>query len=93
MTTKTVWQTDDQGYLVGQTVADESPLEPGHFLIPFGAVDVKPPNTLSGNREWRWVDGAWKAVKARPITPEPTAAEKLAEFLRQNPDVAALVDG
>lgn len=93
MKTKPVWQCDADGYLIGATVADESPLEPGHFLIPFGAVDVRPPHTIGSGQEWRWVNDAWKKVKARPVAPELTAAEKLAEFLRANPDVAAMVNG
>ena len=40
MNTKFVYQLDEEGYLVGQTIAFESPLEPGVFHIPRGCVDT-----------------------------------------------------
>lgn len=89
-TCKRVWQLDVHGFLIGPTVADESPLEPGVFLLPAGTVEADPPPALAAGHEHRWVDGDWAQVPARPrATPEA----KLAEFLRQNPDVRALLDG
>ena len=64
---KIVSQLDADGYFVGLTAADESPLEPGVFLIPGGAVDVEPPVVPDGHRA-RWSNG-W-AVEAIP-QPEP----------------------
>ena len=64
---KIVSQLDADGYFVGLTAADESPLEPGVFLIPGGAVDVEPPVIPDGHRA-RWSNG-W-AVEAIP-QPEP----------------------
>lgn len=91
MKTKTVWQLDASGYLIGKAVADESPLEPGVYLIPAGAVTTKPPHALTAKQEWRWLDGAWTAVDARP-TPAPAPPElRLAEFLKANPDISALL--
>lgn len=91
MKTKLVWQCDDAGYLIGRAVADESPLEPGVFLIPFGAVATKPPHSLTAKQEWRWLAGAWKVVDARP-TPAPSPPEqRLADFLKANPDITALL--
>ena len=43
MNTKTVYQYDLAGMYVGQTDADESPLEPGVFLIPARCAEVSPP--------------------------------------------------
>lgn len=40
MNTKSVYQLDEEGYLVGQTIAFESPLEPGIFHIPRGCIDT-----------------------------------------------------
>jgi hypothetical protein len=42
MTQKIVYQTDHLGLYVGETEADESPLEPGEFLIPGGCVEDPP---------------------------------------------------
>lgn len=92
MEPKTVWQTDDDGYLVGATVADPCQLEPGVYLIPGGCVEVKPPHALTTGQEWRWVEGEWVAVPARTLT-APDPAAKLAAFLKNNPDVAGLING
>lgn len=67
MSTKTVYQTDAQGWYLGETVADESPLEPGTWLLPAGAVEPAPPDPPEG--KWpRWIDGAW-TLDAPPAVP------------------------
>lgn len=66
---KTVYQTDFDGYYVGPTLADESPLEPGVYLIPGGAIEQVPPSLSNGQRA-RWVNGAW-TVEIAPPPPEP----------------------
>lgn len=68
MNTKQVAQLDDAGHFVGLVVADESPLEPGVFLIPAGAVDAPVPVIPNGSRA-RWTGFSF-AVEAIP-TPEP----------------------
>jgi hypothetical protein len=77
--TKIVYQTDHNGYFVGQTQADESPLEPGVFLIPGGCVVDPPPSAEEGYRQ-RLVDGVWTAEKIPepdpPEEPEPVPAEQ-----------------
>ena len=60
MTTKTVFQTDAGGVYLGETVADESPLEPGVWLLPAGCVEVAPPEV--GQRQAAVFDGDWKLV-------------------------------
>ncbi|HGM6414783.1 TPA: hypothetical protein ACKP8A_000714 [Stenotrophomonas maltophilia] len=92
MKTLTVWQCDAEGYLVGRTIADESPLEPGTFLIPAGAIATKPPYPTPEPSEWRWSGCAWELVAARPPMRLPTPEERLAAFLKANPDVSALLD-
>lgn len=62
MSTKIVYQTDHLGIYTGTTVADESPLEPGVWLIPGGCVEVAPPAVpekkaaLWDGRKWQLVD-------------------------------------
>lgn len=48
-----VYQTNDEGIFIGTTVADESPLEKGVFLIPRGAVKKAPPK-LKEKQRARW---------------------------------------
>lgn len=61
MATKTVYQTDFNGVYVGPVEADESPLEPGVFLIPARCVQTAPP--APGAHQWpAWSNGAWGTV-------------------------------
>ena len=54
---KQVTQLDADGYFVGFATADESPLEPGVFLIPGGCIEAEAPTIPEGQRA-KW-DGAW----------------------------------
>lgn len=55
-----VYQTDDQGVYLGPTEADESPLEPGVFLLPKGTVEAPPPLLLDRERaRWDWENMWW----------------------------------
>lgn len=47
---KTVSQLDPEGYFVGPALADESPLEPGVYLLPGGCVDLAPIKVPAGKR-------------------------------------------
>ena len=90
--TKTVYQTNRAGLLLGPVEADESPLEPGVYLLPAGAVETPPPDEWPDNQWPRWTGAAWSLVN-RPRQPEQaSAAAKLASFLANNPDVAALIE-
>lgn len=55
------FQTDESGYLVGEFDADESPLEPGVFLIPRGGVTIAPP-AIGAEQAARWNGAAWDIV-------------------------------
>lgn len=66
---KQVCQLDAAGYFTNVTIADESPLEPGVYLIPGGCIDVPPPNVPEGRRA-KWVD-SW-VFEDTPPPPEPT---------------------
>lgn len=54
---KTVVQLDSDGYFVGTTTADESPKEPGVYLMPAGTVDTEAPAVPDGQRA-KW-DNGW----------------------------------
>lgn len=72
--TRTVPQLDSEGRFIGETVADESPLEPGVFLLPAGAVDAPLPVIPAGFFA-RW-DGRWVLTKIPgPVEPEPVPEE------------------
>lgn len=62
------------GELLGSDVADESPREPGKFLIPAYATEVPPPAPVDGQLI-RFVDGAWGysplTAPETPPTEEP----------------------
>lgn len=92
MNTKTVYQMDPSGLYVGATVADESPLEPGVWLLPARTVESEPPAEWPDNKWPRWNGSAWTLVNK----PVPAAAAndndpvaKMMAFLDANPDVAA----
>ena len=70
----------DTGIFHSEGVADESPLEPGVFLIPAHATTVAPPE-LAESEVAVFRNGAWSVEVLPP--PEPpavlTPAEKLAQ--------------
>lgn len=53
---KKVIQLDADGYFVGFTTADKSPLEADVFLLPAGAIDTDAPTLAEGKRA-KWDDG------------------------------------
>jgi hypothetical protein len=62
---KRVSQLDEQGYFVGPVMADLSPLDkPGHYLIPGGAIDCAPPDSMERGRLYRPAEGGgWTSVE------------------------------
>ncbi|WP_306426564.1 tail fiber assembly protein [Achromobacter xylosoxidans] len=60
---KIVSQLDQGGYFLGPTVAHESPLEPGVFLIPGGAIDEPPPEVIEPGMAYSFTGDAWLAVE------------------------------
>ncbi|WP_439587663.1 hypothetical protein [Hydrogenophaga sp.] len=92
---RTVSQLDHHGYFIGPVTADESPLEPGVYLLPGGAVDVPPPEAPPGHSA-QWVDGAWVFAPAvhpaprmepAPPTPEQLEAQALKRIDRDTDDI------
>ena len=66
-----VYQTDEQGFYVGPTMADPDQLDVGNWIIPAGCVIEQPPK-LDEKHLAQWVDGAWLVVAVPdPIEPEP----------------------
>lgn len=96
MQSMTVYQYDSAGRYLGETEADESPLEPGVYLRPARTTDVAPPapDTWPEGSRPKWNGFTWTmsgstAPELRGTEEDPV--EKLARFLQANPDVAALI--
>jgi len=73
MKTKQVIQLDQDGYFLGVTYADESPLEAGTFLVPFGCIDAPVPTISEGYRA-KW-NGEWVYEEIVKPEPKPTPPE------------------
>ncbi len=91
MSTKTVFQLDRAGHYVGLTEADESPLEPGEFLIPAGCVSTPPPEAWPDDKWPRWNGAGWQLVTKPAAAQAEDPVAKLQAFLAANPDVAAIL--
>ncbi len=70
---KQVIQLDSAGYFAGVTTADESPLEPGVFLIPGGCIEAAVPDVPEGQRA-KW-EGSWVLEGLPQPAPEPTSTD------------------
>jgi hypothetical protein len=94
MTTKIVSQLDHAGYFVNATVADESPLESGVFLLPAGCVDIAPPTEIPANNKVLFSGQEWLFEPIPTVTPpqpaEPTYAQKRAA---EYPSMTDYLDG
>lgn len=66
----------ETGELIGSNIADESPLEPGVFMLPASATAAEPPAPGAGQKVV-FQAGAWAVVDIPPppAPPVPTAAE------------------
>lgn len=92
MITKPAYQFDYAGMFAGVTEADESPMEPGVFLLPARATFTPPPEDVPDDKWPRWNGINWEPV-TRPAAPEPeNPLAKLQAFLTANPDVAELLN-
>ncbi len=87
----TVYQTNYSGLFVGETLADESPLEPGVFPLPAGCVETAPPSEWPEDQWPRWNGFKWELIQKPEINEPISAQQKLAEFLEQNHDVLNLI--
>lgn len=94
---KIVYQFDVAGRFLGETVADESPLEKGVYLMPARTTETAPPprDTWPVGAWPRWNTVEWTmsgSTDAQQRAPEEDPIEKLARFLEANPDVLAVMD-
>jgi hypothetical protein len=90
---KTVYQYDLTGRYLGATTADESPREPGIWLLPARTTEQAPPEQWPEEKWPRWNGSAWEltgAARANNTAPDDPVA-KLQGFLQANPDVAELL--
>lgn len=90
---KTVFQIDRSGLYVGETTADESPLEEGVYLMPALTVEAAPPTDWPVGKWPRWNGSGWTlaTVVPKPANDNDPVA-KLQAFLQANPDVAELLN-
>lgn len=92
MSEKLVYQFNQSGLYICQTTADESPLEPGVFLMPGNSTEVPPPKECPDDQWPRYNGVNWDLIP-KPKVPEPISPEqKLSIFLQENPDVLKLID-
>lgn len=88
---KKVCQLDAAGYFTGLTVADESPLEPGVFLLPGGSIDVPPPSVPAGQRA-KW-NGSWVFENLpQPVPEHETELENLTYSEKRMVEYPSLLD-
>ncbi|MNZ14600.1 hypothetical protein D3C78_315280 [compost metagenome] len=85
------YQYDRAGLYQGDTEADESPLEPGVYILPARCTLTPPPAEVPEGRWPRWNGVAWELATQPTPAPELDPVAKLAAFLNENPDVAALL--
>ncbi len=75
MNHKIVYQLDSEGYFVGETEADESPLEPGVYLVPGGCVENPPPKIKKEGQVQRFVKDRWRLEDAPKNVQDPVSGE------------------
>lgn len=67
---ETAYVYDDQGYFIGTTQVQESPLEPGVWLMPGACTMTAPPDHIEGETV-RWSGEGWsveqEAVPEQPL--------------------------
>ncbi|OZI39044.1 hypothetical protein CEG14_05780 [Bordetella genomosp. 1] len=82
---KIVSQLTADGFFHSAVTADESPLEPGVFLIPGGAIDVEPPSAVrDGMRYVPAEGGGWLES---PVPEHALSREQLSSIARSDRDV------
>jgi len=89
---KQVIQLDAQGYFVGTTTADESPLEQGVYMMPADTIDVDVPTVSDGQRA-KW-DSGWVLEDIPQPEPEPEYIPTYADLrAAEYPPITDYLDG
>lgn len=84
-----VYQYSNEGFFECITEADESPLEPGVFLIPSKCTEVPIPDVcLTKDQRFKWNGDSWEVFT---FDSDFVAISKLKNFLINNPDVMELI--
>jgi len=86
-----VYQFNQAGLFVHKTTADESPREPGVFLIPAYCTETPVLESWPDDVWPRFNGSDWVLIPKPKITEPMTAEQKLADFLQNNPDVMNLI--
>jgi hypothetical protein len=61
MTQKIVYQYDEGGWYMGETLADADPVVLGNWLLPARTTETKPPLFTAGKIP-KWVGYKWKLI-------------------------------
>ena len=61
MTQKIVYQYDERGWYMGETLADADPVVIGNWLLPARTTETKPPLFTAGKIP-KWVGYKWKLI-------------------------------
>jgi hypothetical protein len=91
---KVIYQYDLSGRLIGEATADESPREPGVYLMPARTTETAPPlrEAWPENTWPRWTGTSWAMIALpKPSAPAEDPLAKLQRFLAANPDVVAAI--
>jgi hypothetical protein len=77
---ETAYVYDEQGYFLGETQVQESPLEPGVWLMP-GACTMTAPPKCDGGETARWNGDMW--IVEQIVVPEPAPAPTIEDVKAQ----------
>lgn len=77
-----IYNYDDNGFFIGSSEADESPLEQGVFLVPRNATEIVPP-AIGDGQAVKFENGCWIVVEASKEELSTPEEKDLASMVRQ----------